>query len=60
MRKKRDTKARRGRDGEGKRKEERKEVEINGYPQVITKKWICLWVLVTNSFTQSNLNAQHI
>lgn len=38
MEEKRDIKARRRRDGEGERKEERKEVEINGYPQVTTKK----------------------
>lgn len=53
MEEKRDTKARRGGDGEGERKEDRKETEVKGYPQVITKKWLCLWVLVTNSFTQT-------
>lgn len=53
MEEKRDTKARRGGDGEGERKEDRKETEVKGYPQVITKKWLCLWVLITNSFTQT-------
>lgn len=43
-------------DGEGERKEKRKETKVSGYTQIFTNKSVCLWVLVTKSFTQSDLN----
>lgn len=47
-------------DGGGKRREERKETEINGYTQIITNKSLLPLDAGYKLFTQSDLNRQSI